>query len=94
MTRGKRENGEVVGEKGPGPFRRLCAWIGSIPHLFQKMIVVGCLLGAVGFAFYAFRIVSRTGHSAASELVAILGVFTAELEFCRRLARDRKDKEK
>lgn len=82
---GKRERTSLL--------RRLRAWLDNIPHLFQKLIVIGCILGAMFFAFYAFRIVSRTGHSAATELTAILAVFTAELEFCRRLARDRKDKE-
>ena len=79
MTRGKRESGEVVGEKRPGPFRRLWAWIGSIPHLFSKVTVLWCIACGTAASAYAMRILSRTGHDPAALLGVILAFFGGEL---------------
>lgn len=79
MTRGKRESGEVVGEKRPGPFRRLCTWIGSIPHLFSKVTVLWCIACGTAASAYAMRILSRTGHDPAALLGVILAFFGGEL---------------
>lgn len=53
----------------------------SIPHLFAKLIVAACVGCGTAFSFYAFRILSRTGHDPSSTLALVLAFFGGELLF-------------
>lgn len=59
--------------------RKLIKWIGRIPHLFGKLIVLWCVGFGTAASVYALRILSRTGHDSAPVLGVILGFFGGEL---------------
>ena len=58
---------------------RFLKWIGSIPHLFGKLMVVWCVLGGTFCCLWALRILSHTGHDPAALLGVILAFFGGEL---------------
>lgn len=59
--------------------RKFFEWIGRIPHLFGKLIVIWCIAVGTGASVWALRILSRTGHDSAGVLAVILGFFGGEL---------------
>lgn len=59
--------------------KKLIAWIGNIPHLFGKLIVIWCIAVGTGASAWALRILSRTGHDSAPVLGVILAFFGGEL---------------
>ena len=52
----------------------------KVPHLFAKMIVVYCIIGATLASVYAMRAQSN-GMNMEGVLVAVLGFFGGELLF-------------
>ena len=54
-------------------------WLGGIPHLFSKLVVIHCVACGTAFSYYALRILSRTGHDPAGLLGVILAFFGGEL---------------
>ena len=58
---------------------RLRKWLGGIPHLFGKLVVIHCVACGTAFSYYALRILSRTGHDPAALLGVILAFFGGEL---------------
>ena len=63
----------------PGPIARLRSYLAGVPHLFAKAMVAHCVICGTVFSAYALRIMSRTGHDAASLLGVILAFFGGEL---------------
>lgn len=59
--------------------KRIVDTIGSIPHLFGKIIVVWCVAFGTAASVYALRILSRTGSDASATLAIILSFFGGEL---------------
>lgn len=59
--------------------KNLLRKIGSVPHLFGKLIVFWCVAVGTGASVYALRILSRTGHDSAALLGVILAFFGGEL---------------
>lgn len=59
--------------------KKLISLIGSIPHLFGKLIVVWCVGFGTAASVYALRILSRTGNDSSAVLAVILGFFGGEL---------------
>ena len=51
----------------------------KIPHLFGKVMVVWCVLGGSVLSYYAFRILSHTGHDPSALLGVALAFFGGEL---------------
>ena len=58
---------------------KLWAWLGRIPHLFGKIMVVWCVAAGTVCSIWALRILSRTGQDAGSLLVPVLAFFGGEL---------------
>lgn len=50
-----------------------------IRNLFSKVIVFYCIVCSTFFCFYAFRIMSHTGHDASGILAITIGFFGGEL---------------
>lgn len=59
--------------------RKIFEWVGKIPHLFGKLIVMWCIAVGTGASYWALRILSRTGHDSSPVLAVILGFFGGEL---------------
>lgn len=59
--------------------RKNFKWIGQIPHLFGKLVVIWCITFGTCASVWALRILSRTGHDSAAVLAVILGFFGGEL---------------
>ena len=59
--------------------KKLIGRIGTIPHLFGKLIVFWCIAVATGASAWALRILSHTGHDATGLLGVILAFFGGEL---------------
>lgn len=64
---------------GKRTLTRLKKWLGGIPHLFGKLVVIHCVACGTAFSYYALRILSRTGHDPAALLGVILAFFGGEL---------------
>ena len=59
--------------------KKLITKIGTIPHLFSKIVVLWCIGFGTAVSVYALRILSRTGHDSAAVLGVILAFFGGEL---------------
>ena len=59
--------------------KKLFKSIGSIPHLFGKLIVSVCVLCGIRFSERALQIHETTGYDTAAVLAVILGFFGGEL---------------
>lgn len=73
--------------------KKLISRIGTIPHLFGKIIVFWCIGFATAASVYALRILSRTGHDSAALLGVILAFFGGELMILCLRTILKKDKE-
>lgn len=74
--------------------KKLVTWIGSIPHLFGKAVVIWCVGFGTAASYYALRILSRTGHDSAAVLGVILAFFGGELMvLCLRTIMSEKKKD-
>lgn len=59
--------------------KKLKEWLGSIPHLFGKLMVIWCVACGSASCFYALRILSRTDKDPTALLGVILTFFGGEL---------------
>ena len=59
--------------------RGIVHWLGKVPHLFGKCMVITCLLGGTGSVAWAFRILSHTDNDPTGALTAALAFFGGEL---------------
>lgn len=64
--------------KKPGPWKRLKAWLKSVPHLFAKTTIIYCIICATAASAYALRAQAR-GMSMEGLLAVVLGFFGGEL---------------
>lgn len=69
----------MTGKRRRGFIRRCRVWLGTVPHLFAKLMVLHCVACGTIASFYALRILSRTGHDGSGLLAVILGFFGGEL---------------
>ena len=59
--------------------KKLMDKLGTVPHLFSKLIVLWCILFGSAACAYSLRILSRTGHDPAALLGVILAFVGGEL---------------
>lgn len=60
-------------------FKRFRKWVGGVPHLFGKLMVVWCVCAGSFCSFWALRILSHTGQDASGVLIPVLAFFGGEL---------------
>lgn len=65
-------------KKKPGPWKRLKAWLKTVPHLFAKTTIIYCIVCATLASAYAMRAQAR-GMSMEGLLAVVLGFFGGEL---------------
>ena len=76
--------------------KKLKEWLGGIPHLFGKLMVIWCVACGSASCFYALRILSRTDKDPTALLGVILAFFGGELALMfgrEALKRNGKDEE-
>lgn len=59
--------------------KKLTDKLGTVPHLFSKLIVLWCVLFGSAACAYSLRILSRTGYDPAALLGVILAFVGGEL---------------
>ena len=59
--------------------KKLMDKLGTVPHLFSKLIVLWCILFGSAACAYSLRILSRTGHDPAALLGVIIAFVGGEL---------------
>ena len=69
---------------------KLKDWVGRIPHLFSKCVVVFCLVLLVRYSEWTMRILEETGGDPSPALSAILLAVIGELLALAWKSKDRK----